>query len=160
MLSTPPVQHRSATTWLAVALAWLCVFGAAHPAQAHERIWGAVLLGSNVENPKPPVPELERVARKAQKLFGFNQVELLGSATKEFVPDGSERRLNPTQRLWLAVKTKRGDDDDNYLVHLWLFKDDTSLVEIQAKLGERCPLVIQGPKHPRGQVLVALQVLD
>lgn len=127
-------------------------------ASAEDRIWSALLLASNVETPKKPMPEVARFSGAVNKVFGYNQVELIGSATQT-IDEQCERWLVPTKNFWFGLKAKK-IQDDNYLLDVTLFHDKRQLVEAHARLGPASPLFIRGPMHARGQLLIVLQVLQ
>lgn len=122
-----------------------------------DRIWSALVLATNVPKPKEPSPELARFSGKIKKFFGYNQVELVGSATKT-VATNSERWLVPSQNFWLSVKTKQALAK-GYLLDVTLYHDERCLVTAEAKLAPGSPLLIRGPMHARGQLIIVLQVL-
>lgn len=140
---------------MALAGVWAGMIPAAH-ADDH-RIWTALVLASNAPKPKPPVRELVPFAGKIRKFFGYNQVELIGSASK---PIKGERELwlVPSQNFWLNVKTKQALKDA-YVVDILLYQDHRCLLKAEAKLAPGSPLLIRGPLHARGQLIIALQVL-
>ena len=47
-----------------------------------DTIWSGVVIATNVASPKPPPPELREFAGRLKRVFGYNQFELLGSASK------------------------------------------------------------------------------
>src|SRR5688500_5715453 len=99
--SAPFLRHL---LWvMAVVGLWACSISSAHAAD--ERIWAALVLASGSPNPKPPAPELVPFAGKIRKFFGYNQVELIGSAAKPMGGEG-EQWLVPSQNFWLKIKTK------------------------------------------------------
>jgi hypothetical protein len=127
--------------------------GAAH---ADERIWSALVLANKVEKPQPAPRELAKVGRKIEQIFGVNQLEIIGSATKK-VDEDCEHWLVPTQHFWVCVKAKR-KPEGAYMLDLGIYQDKRCLVETQAKLGPNSPLLIRGPMHARGQLVIVLQV--
>jgi len=144
----------TATLLLALCL----LFNAAPGARADDRIWSAIVLASESEKPKPPPAELQRLAPKIERFFGYKQLELIGSATKE-IDEEFERWLVPSQHFWLCVKSKRVPGADRtYLLNISLVHDRRPLVETQAKLAPDAPLFIRGPMHARGQIIIVLQV--
>src|SRR3954451_18942503 len=104
MKTTNAISRRGALA--ACARALVCLLAAPAPARADEHIWSALVLASKVEKPKPPPPELAKIAPKIQQIFGCNQVEIIGSATKT-IDEELEHWLVPTQNFWLCVKSKR-----------------------------------------------------
>ena len=75
------------------------MLAASLPGIAEDKVWSAVVLASNAkkgEQPKVPPTEIGPYVPKLGKFFGYNQFEILGSATK--VMDGQvERWLSLTQ---------------------------------------------------------------
>lgn len=126
-------------------------------AEADDRIWTGIVLASQSPKPKAPPTELTKVAEKVEHFFGYNQLELIGSASKNLEEQG-EHWLVPTQHFWVSVKSKRLGESE-YLLQIGLFHDRHTLVETEARLGPNSPLLIRGPMHARGQLLVVLQVV-
>lgn len=126
-------------------------------ANADDKIWSALLLASNEERPTKPSPEVARLQGAVTRFFGYNQIQLIGSATKTIDAD-CERWLVPSQNFWLGIKARKGESE-SYNLDVTLFHDKRRLVETQAKLGQSSPLIIRGPLHARGQLLIVLQVL-
>ena len=169
MLSLFPMFSRRASTallctGLVLAASGVMVSGQAMrtsipkvKGKSEDRIWTALVLASNVGEPREPAPELRSVASTVEKFFGYNQVQLIGSAVKN-VDEAHERWLVPSQNFWVSVKSKRAPQDE-YLLDLVLFHDRRRLVETEAKLGRESPLFIRGPVHAKGQILIVLQVM-
>ncbi len=141
---------------LALLVAFLASAGSSARAD-DDRIWSALVLATDVEKPKSPPPELARVAGKIEKFFGYNQVTLIGSATKT-IDDDLEHWLVPSQHFWVCVKSKRAGED-SYDLKLELFHDKRRLAAAEAKVGPDSPLLIRGRMHARGQLVIVLQVL-
>ncbi len=158
----PPRQTRSRRR-LSPSLGWLAAvillvgLTCGETARADEKIWSALLLASNSETPKKAAPEVARLQGVVERFFGYNQILLIGSATKTIDAD-CERWLVPSQNFWLGIKAKKGEEE-SYRLDVTLFHDKRRLVETQAKLGQSSPLIIRGPLHARGQLLIVLQVL-
>jgi hypothetical protein len=142
--------HAIGAACLAVALSW------APPLHADEHIWTALILATDVEKPKPAPAELKAYSAKIERIFGYNQLEIIGSATKT-IDEDFERWLVPSQNFWLCAKAKRAGGSQ-YLLDLSLYQDKRRLVDTQAKLGANSPLLIRGPMHVRGQLIIMLQV--
>ena len=140
-----------------VALLLLMVLAWTWPAQAEDRVWAGLVLASQVERPKPPPGELGRAALKIQHFFGYNQLELIGSATKELQP-GDEHWLVPSQHFWMDVKDLHALED-GYLLSVTLFHDKRQLVETETKVSPASPLIMRGPVHARGQLIFVVQIL-
>jgi hypothetical protein len=146
------------TRWLPLALA-LCLL--AGPARAGDKIWSAVLVANNVEKPKPPPAELKSVANRLHRVFGCNQLEIVGKATAE-VSDGAKLTLKPTKTFWLDLQARRASIKEargGYLLNLQLHQDQRALVDTVTLIAPASPLFFRGPLCSRGQVIVVLQVL-
>lgn len=145
--------------WLPLTLLlWLGVLSL--PAVAGDRIWSAVLVASNVDKPKPPPVELRAVAPRLQRVFGYNQFEVVGKATAE-VSDGAKLSLKPTKTFWLDLQARRASIKEargGYLLNLRLHQDDRALVDTVTLIAPGSPIFFRGPLCSRGQVIVVLQV--
>ena len=125
-----------------------------------DKIWSAVVIATNVSEPTASPVALRPVSERLRRVLGYNQFEILGSATSE-IDDRVERWLVPTKHFWLNVKARRTKSKEargGYLLNLQLFHDRRPLVETEAKLAPDSPLIIRGPLHARGQILIVLQV--
>jgi len=125
---------------------------------AEDRVWSAVVLATKKKKTEKTteVPaELAPYVSKLVKVFGYDRFEILGSATKS-MDDQSERWLVPSQNFWLGVHAKK--EDDAYNLSIEFFHDKRRLVEATAKLGLNTPLVLRGPMHARGQLLVIFEI--
>jgi hypothetical protein len=134
------------------------LFALAIAAQAEEKVWSAVILASDPprgEKPKAPPADIAPYAAKLTKVFGYEQFEIIGSATKA-MDNQTERWLVPSQNFWVGAFAKRAAD--GYLLKLEFFHDKRKIVETQAKLGSGTPLFIRGPVHARGQLIVVFEV--
>jgi hypothetical protein len=134
----------------------LALLALAPSAKAEDRIWTALVLASNVDAPKNPPVELMPIASKVRRVFGYNQVELLGTADKT-IDDEVERWLVPSPHFWLCAKAKKAGADA-YQMKLSIYQDKRCLVQGEAKLGANSPLLIRGPMHARGQLIIVLKV--
>ena len=125
---------------------------------AEEKVWSAVVLASNAKKgakPAPAPPEIAPFAAKLSKCFGYDQFEIIGSATK--VMDGkTERWLVPTQNFWVGAVATR--EHGSYRLNLEFFHDKRRILETVAKLGPESPLFIRGPMCSRGQLIVVFEV--
>jgi len=128
------------------------------PGPPADKVWSAVVLASNTkkgEKPAPVPPELAPFAAKLSKFFGYEQFEILGSATKAM--DGQiERWLVPTQNFWVGARATR--EHGAYRLNMEFYHDKRRLLETEAMLGPRSPLFIRGPMHVRGQIIVVFEV--
>ncbi|MDR3403390.1 MAG: hypothetical protein P4L99_12905 [Chthoniobacter sp.] len=125
-----------------------------------DRIWSAVIVATNPENPKEPPPELREFAERLKRVFGYTQFELAGSATEE-IDELTENWLVPSPIFPLSVKARRAPSKEargGYLLNLQLFQDKRPLVDSEVKLAPGSPLFIRGPQYGKGQIIIVLQV--
>ena len=106
----------------------------------------------DVTGPQPVPPELTRIEGLLKKFFGYNQFKVIGQ---------SRKTLNTGQEDWLATSKffglhvdARGETEAGYLLNLKLYKEKELLLETEAKLSKRSPLVIKGPQVGGGQLLL------
>ncbi len=141
---------------LLVALA----LGTTAISQAEDKIWTAVVLASNAASPKETPKELRASLPKLKRVFGYNQFEVIGSASDK-IEDGSELRLTPTQSFWIQAKARRATSKEargGYLLSLQLFNEKKQLVDTEARLAPGSPLFIRGPEYGKGQIVFALMI--
>jgi hypothetical protein len=146
-------MHRS----LAVAISVLLLTATIAPAlQAAQTVWSGLVIAENVTGPQPVPPELTRIEGLLKKFFGYNQFKVIGQ---------SQKTLNTGQEDWLATSKffglhvdARGETEAGYLLNLKLYKEKELLLETEAKLSKRSPLVIKGPQVGGGQLLLVLIV--
>ena len=125
-------------------------------ARENERIWSALILASQSDHPHAPPPELGKMAKKIEQFFGYDQVDLVGSASKE-IDDNFEQWLVPSTDFWLAVKSKK-EPNGVYLLTLQIFHDKRHILQTEVRLTPNSPLLIRGPLCAKGQLVIALQV--
>src|SRR5215212_3399758 len=97
--------------------------GAALPT-SQDKIWCGVVLATNVDNPKKPPGELREFATRLERVFGYNQFELVGSASNA-IGDKTESWLAPNQSFSLELKARRAMSRDargGYLLNIQLFQ--------------------------------------
>ncbi len=125
---------------------------------ADEKVRTAVVLASKPKKGAKPVatpPELAPFATKLSKVFGYDQFEILGSATT-VMDEQNERWLVPTPHFWLSVRATR--ERGSYRLKVKFFHDGRSILETETKLGPKSPVFIRGPVHTRGQVILFFEV--
>ena len=128
--------------------------------QAEDKIWTAVVLATNAASPKETPKELRDSLPKLKRVFGYNQFEVIGSASEK-IEHGSELRLTPTQSFWLQAKARRATSKEargGYLLSLQLFNEKRQLVDTEARLAPGSPLFIRGPEYGKGQIVFALMI--
>ena len=147
-------MHRS----LAIAISVLALTMTAAPAlQAAKTVWSGLVIAENITEPQPVPPELTRIEGLLKKFFGYNQFKVIGQSQKT-LKTGQEDWLATSKFFGLHVDA-RGETEGGYVLNLKLYKEKELLLETDAKLSKRSPLVIKGPQVGGGQLLLILIVL-
>jgi hypothetical protein len=139
---------------LFVALA--LVLSTATKVRAAETVWSGLVIAENVAQPQPIPPELTRIEQPLKHLFGYNQFQVIGQSRKA-LKTGEEDWLATSKFFGLHVNA-RGESEAGYVLNLKLYKEKELLLETDAKLSRRSPLVIKGPQIGGGQLLLVLVV--
>ena len=71
---------------------------------------------------------------------------------------GLRRSLQPLRAGLGHADDARGEIQGGYVLNLKLYKEKELLLETEAKLSKRSPLVIKGPQVGGGQLLLVLVV--
>src|SRR5882724_8495667 len=145
-------MHRS----LAIVISVLVLTITAAASQAAERVWSGLVMAENVTEPQSIPPELTRIEGLLKRFFGYNEFQVIGQ---------SQKTLKTGQEDWLAMSKffglhvdARGETQGGYVLNLKLYKEKELLLETEAKLSKRSPLVIKGPQVGGGQLLLVLVV--
>jgi hypothetical protein len=146
-------MHRS----LAVIISVLLLTMTAAPAlQAAETVWSGLVMAENVTQPQPVPSELTRIEGLLKRFFGYNEFQVIGQSQKT-LKTGQEDWLATSKFFGLHVDA-RGETQGGYVLNLKLYKEKELLLETEAKLSKRSPLVIKGPQVGGGQLLLVLVV--
>jgi hypothetical protein len=121
-----------------------------------ESVWSGLVIAENIAQPKPIPPELTRIEGSLKKFFGYNQFQVIGQSQKT-LKTGQEDWLATSKFFGLHVDA-RGENELGYVLNLKLYKEKELLLETDAKLSKRSPLVIKGPQVGSGQLLLVLIV--
>jgi hypothetical protein len=124
--------------------------------QGAETIWSGLVIAENVPQPQPIPRELSRIEGSLKRFFGYNQFQVIGQSQKT-LKTGQEDWLATSKFFGLHVDA-RGEGEAGYVLNLKLYKEKELLLETDAKLSERSPLVIKGPQIGSGQLLLVLVV--
>src|ERR687891_2727845 len=143
-------MHRS----LAVVISVLCLMRPA--SHAAETVWSGLVMAENVTQPQSIPSELTRIERLLKKFFGYNQFQVIGQSQKT-LKTGQEDWLATSKFFGLHVDA-RGETQGGFVFNLKLYKGKELLLETEAKLSKRSPLVIKGPQVGGGQLLLVLVV--
>ncbi len=133
-------------------------FSGGVPAGPQDKVWSAVVLASNPkkgERLAAAPAELAPFAAKLSKVFGYEQFEVLGSATKT-MDEASERWLLPMPNFSVCARAKR--EGGGYRLKLEFFQGNRRLLGMETMLGPKSPVFIRGPMHTRGQVIVVFEI--
>ena len=146
-------MHRS----VAVVISVLVLTMTAPPAlQAAETVWSGLVMADNVSQPQSIPSELTRIEGLLKKFFGYDQFQVIGQSQKT-LKTGQEDWLATSKFFGLHVDA-RGETQSGYVLNLKLYKEKELLLETEAKLSKRSPLVIKGPQVGGGQLLLVLIV--
>ena len=121
-----------------------------------ETVWSGLVIAENVTQPQPIPAELTRIERPLKHLFGYNQFQVIGQSSKA-LKTGQEDWLATSKFFGLHVDA-RGETEAGYVLNLKLYKEKELLLETDAKLSKRSPLIIKGPQVGGGQLLLVLVV--
>jgi hypothetical protein len=141
---------------LALFFAFALVLSTATELRGAEVVWSGLVIADNVEQPQPIPPELTRIEQPLKHLFGYNQFQVIGQSRKA-LKTGQEDWLATSKFFGLHVNA-RGETEAGYVLNLKLYKEKELLLETDAKLSRRSPLVIKGPQVGNGQLLLVLAV--
>jgi len=142
---------------LAVVISVFVLTMTAPPAlQAAETVWSGLVIAENVTQPQPIPSELTRIEGLLKRFFGYNEFKVIGQSQKT-LKTGQEDWLATSKFFGLHVDA-RGETQGGYVLNLKLYKEKELLLETEAKLSKRSPLVIKGPQVGGGQLLLVLVV--
>ena len=113
-------------------------------------------MAENAREPQSIPPELIRIEGLLRKFFGYNEFQVIGQSQK-ILKTGQEDWLATSKFFGLHVDA-RGETPGGYVLNLKLYKEKELLLETEAKLSKRSPLVIKGPQVGGGQLLLVLVV--
>ena len=146
-------MHRSLAIVMSVSVLMMSVAPASHAA---ETVWSGLVMAENVTQPQPIPSELTRIEGSLKRFFGYNQFQVIGQSQKA-LKTGQEDWLATSKFFGLHVDA-RGETQGGHVLNLKLYKEKELLLETEAKLSKRSPLVIKGPQVGGGQLLLVLVV--
>ena len=144
------LMHRSLAVVISVLLLTMTA------SQAAETVWSGLVIAENVTEPQPIPSELTRIEGLLKRFFGYNEFQVIGQSQKT-LKTGQEDWLATSKFFGLHVDA-RGETQSGYVLNLKLYKEKELLLETEAKLSKRSPLVIKGPQVGGGQLLLVLVV--
>lgn len=125
-------------------------------ARPAESVWSGLVIANNVTEPEPIPQEIKPIEQSLKDLFGYNQFKVIGKSQKT-LKTGEEDWMASSKYFSLHVDSK-GATAAGYLLGLQLFQEKKLLLETEAKLSKRSPLIIRGPQVGDGQLLLLLIV--
>ena len=146
-------MHRSLGLVVSVVV---LTMAAASTSQAAETVWSGLVIAENVLQPQPIPSELIRIEELLKKFFGYNEFQVIGQSQK-ILKTGQEDWLATSKFFGLHVDAQ-GESVAGYVLNLKLYKEKELLLETDAKLSKRSPLVIKGPQVGSGQLLLVLVI--
>ena len=146
------MRHRFFSTFLAVVVAISIAANA-----SAETVWSALVMANNRAEPTPIPAELNKVQATLKRFFNYNQYQVIGQSRQELVT-GEEDWQASSKFFSLHLQAKPPLKSPHRL-NLQLFQEQKLLLETEATLTKRSPLVIRGPQVGDGQ-LVLLLVLE
>ncbi len=142
-------------TFLNASVALLATFIVA-TAGASDVVWSALVMANNRADSTPPPAELDKVQATLKRFFNYNQYEVIGQSRQTLVT-GNEDWHTSSKYFSLHVDAKPAAKSA-YRLNLQLFQEDKLLLETEANLSKRRPLVIRGPQVGEGQLVLLLIV--
>ena len=121
-----------------------------------ETVWSGLVIAENAPQPAAIPSELTPIEQNLKELFGYNQFQIIGQSSKT-LETGQENWLAWSRYFSLQIDAK-GHGKGGYVLSLRLWKEKELLLESEAKLSKRSPLVIKGPQVGTGQLLLVLIV--
>ena len=126
-------------------------------AQAADSVWSGLVMATNAPEPTPIPAELDRFESTLKQLFGYNQYQVIGQS-RNTLTRGEEDWRAASKYFALQVNSKPAASAA-YRLNMQLFQQDKLLLETDADLSKKKPLVIRGPQVGQGQ-LVLLVVME
>lgn len=125
-------------------------------ARAEDKIWSALVLGTNEKAPKPVPSELSPYAAGLKAVFGANTFYLLGTKTKK-LREGVTEWILPSREVFLKLRCL-DRAAAAYTVQIELYVKKRLVVTSKVSLARGAPLFIRGPAWGRGRLLFVLEV--
>lgn len=136
--------------------ALLLALALAAPVQAAESVWSALVMANNRPEPTPIPAELSKLEGTLKQFFGYNQYQVIGQ-TRQKLTTGNEDWRASSKYFSLHVNSSPASKSA-YQLNLQLFQEEKVLLETEAKLSKRSPLVIRGPQVGDGQLVLLLVI--
>lgn len=155
----PPVHRSWSRTGIVAFCLFLGLLLCTVSAQADDKLWGGLLVGSNEPPPDPQPARLQRYQPRLSRIFGYPYFSLIGQSKRELSAD-AEQWLIPGEDFSVRCFVRPGKADGIYRVSLQLFRGQKELVQTVARLSRGSPLFIRGPLYGKGQLIIVIMVRD
>ncbi len=136
-----------------LALLLVCAVASA---DAADTVWSALVIANNSPQPTPIPNELDKLQGTLKRFFNYNQYQVIGQS-HEALKTGDKDWQTASKYFSLHVNSKP-DANSAYRLNLQLFQEQKLLLETEAKLSKKSPLVIRGPQVGDGQLVLLLIV--
>lgn len=127
------------------------------PGFTKEVIWTGLIYATNEKKPNPTPAALAPYNRQLKKIFGYNQLQLLGEQRKVMDRDQKQWSLLPGKGFALQVDSRK-KGARGYHLHLALSRQKKLLVKTDAMLARHSPIFFRGPLYGRGQLIIVVMV--
>jgi hypothetical protein len=145
------IGHRFLSTFLAVAVA-VCLTANA----SAETVWTALVMANNRAEPTPIPAELNSLQGTLKRFFNYNQYQVIGQSRQQLVT--GEEDWQASSKFFSLHLQAKPPSKSPYRLNLQLFQQQKLLLETEANLSKRSPLVIRGPQVGDGQLVLLLVV--
>ena len=124
-------------------------------AQAADSVWSGLVMATNAPEPTPIPAELNRFEKTLKQLFGYNQYQVIGQS-RNTLSKGEEEDWRASSKYFALQVNSKPAASAGYRLNLQLFQEQKLLLETEAKLSKKSPLVIRGPQVGEGQLVLLL----
>ncbi len=124
--------------------------------RAEDRIWAALVLGTNEQPPKAVPKELAAYAAGLKAVFGANTFYVLGVRAQK-IREGTEEWIVPSREVFLKMRVL-DREPAAYTIQLELYVKKRLVVTTEVRLARGAPLYIRGPAWGRGRLIFILEV--
>jgi hypothetical protein len=145
------IRHRFLSTFMAVALTMSLAANA-----SAETVWSALVMANNRAEPTPIPAELNKLQGTLKRFFNYNQYQVIGQSRQELVT--GEEDWQASSKFFSLHLQAKPPSKSPYRLNLQLFQQQKLLLETEANLSKRSPLVIRGPQVGDGQLVLLLVI--
>lgn len=124
--------------------------------RAEDRVWTALVLGTNEPSAKAIPKEIAAYASGLKTVFGANSFYVLG-VKSQTIREGTEEWIVPSREVFLKMRVL-DRRDAAYAIQLELYVKKRLVVTSKVELARGAPLYIRGPQWGRGRLIFILEV--